>query len=74
MGRLGAGAVLALPRLHLPLRDQRGPEPRLWWAAAPWPQPSLVLYEHLHLVDEVPGDPQDLLGVVMLSPLWGEHG
>lgn len=37
-------------------------------------EPSLVLYEHLHLVDKVPGDPQYLLGIVMLGPLWGKHG
>lgn len=37
-------------------------------------QPSLVVYEHLHLVDQVPGNPQDLLGIMPLSPLWGKHG
>lgn len=36
-------------------------------------QPSLVVYEHLHLVDQVPGNPQDLLGIVPLSPLWGKQ-
>lgn len=35
---------------------------------------SLVLYEHLHLVDEVPGDLQDLLGIVTLSSLCRKHG
>jgi hypothetical protein len=40
----------------------------------PWLQLSLVLDEHLHLVDEVPGNPQDLLGIVMFSPLWGKYG
>lgn len=66
---------LGQTQLHCPcarfLQGPRGTEPWLWPAAASWPQPSLVLYEHLHLVDEVPGNPQDLLGIVMLSPFWG---
>lgn len=36
-----------------------------------WLQLSLVVYEHLHLVDEVPGNSQDLLGIMAFSPLWG---
>lgn len=46
-----------------------------WYLGSPlcscWLQLSLVVYEHLHLVDEVPGNSQDLLGVMALSPLWG---
>lgn len=57
------GSFCCVP-LYLSLRSQ-GQELRLWLAAASWP--SLVLYEHLHLVDEVPGNLQDLLGIVMLS-------
>lgn len=40
-------------------------------SAAPGGRFSLVVHEHLHLVDEVPGNSQDLLGVMMFSPLWG---
>lgn len=64
----GARAVLAELPLHFSLRWPH-------WALAGcclWPQPSLVLYEHLHLVDEVPGNPQDILGVMMLSPFIEE--
>lgn len=63
-GWLRGGAVSAVRPCTSP-RGAQGQEPRLWLAAASWP--SLVLYEHLHLVDEVPGNPQDLLGIVMLS-------
>lgn len=43
-------------------------------SAAPGGRFSLVVHEHLHLVDEVPGNSQDLLGVMMFSPLWGGGG
>lgn len=38
---------------------------------SPWLRLSLVVYKHLHLVDEVPGNPQDLLGIMTFSSLWG---
>lgn len=75
MGRQGWPGLGQSP-LHCPASlpaGAGGPEPRLQSAAASWPQPSLVLYEHLHLVDEVPGNLQDLLGIVMLSPFWGRQ-
>lgn len=43
----------------------------LHWAAPGRLQPSLVVYKRLHLVDQVPGNPQDLLGIMAFSPLWG---
>lgn len=52
-----------------------------WWSSGawylgsplccPWLRASLVVYKYLHLVDQVPGNPQDLLGIMPLSPLWG---
>lgn len=45
----------------------RGLGPRLCTVVSSWLHSSLVLYEHLHLVDKVPGNPQDLLRVVTLS-------
>lgn len=46
-----------------------------WYLGSPlrslWLRLSLGVYEHLHLVDEVPGNSQDLLGIMTFGPLWG---
>lgn len=71
-GSSGGGAVWAVTPLNFSLLEPRGLVPWLSLRAAAPSQCSLVLYEHLHLVDQVPGNPQDLLGIVMLSPLVEE--
>lgn len=75
VGQAGSGRDWGSPCCTAPAPlpgGPRDPEPRHWLAAASWPQSSLVLYEHLHLVNEVPGNPQDLLGIMTLSPFWGK--
>lgn len=72
-GWLWVGAVSAAMPLHLSPCGAKGLEPRLCTVVSSWLHSSLVLYEHLHLVDKVPGNPQDLLRVVTLSTFWGRQ-
>lgn len=70
-GGLGLGQSVSCCSGTSPAAPQ-GPGTQVLHSVCLRPQPSLVLYEHLHLVDKVSGDPQYLLGVVTLSPFVEE--